>query len=500
MTNAESPKQPVTYWFEIQDIVNYFFHHPHPTGIQRLTLEIYAALQRDAAIAPHIRFCRFNPGNKQFETVDLEEAQQHHPERITQAVAIKKWRDILWDWWLKLCVALPVRYERILRGLGKKIYSLLRSLYHGSLRPQNGAGVEARRIEIVCFNKGDVLVTLGAFWVAEGYGVAIKRFKQSVAFKYLLLIYDLVPVRCQEWMLPITTENFQAELLPNLRAADRILTISEFTRQDLLNYGKENGLDLAQTATLKLGGSAPGGHLREQESLNKEDQALMPRGPFVLFVSTIEIRKNHIVLLRVWKKLLTKYGSEKVPPLVFVGRVGWMVEDLMAQLRHSENLKGKIILLNKVSDTLLNALYAKCLFTLYPSLYEGWGLPVAESLHHGAFCIASSATSIPEVGGDLVDYFDPENVSDAYAKIEHAILNPDYVQARKARIAAEYRPPSWDASARDLWQHLLALGGCAAAMQDGSPAIQAAPLPADQLSTQPSGQPSGQPSDHAAAE
>jgi glycosyltransferase involved in cell wall biosynthesis len=70
-------------------------------------------------------------------------------------------------------------------------------------------------------------------------------------------------------------------------------------------------------------------------------------------------------------------------------------------------------------------------------------LPIAESLAHGKFCVASNRTSIPEVGGDLIDYFDPSDAEDALAKVEKLLLEPGYLAAREARVRAEYRPPTW---------------------------------------------------------
>jgi glycosyltransferase involved in cell wall biosynthesis len=81
-----------------------------------------------------------------------------------------------------------------------------------------------------------------------------------------------------------------------------------------------------------------------------------------------------------------------------------------------------------------------CLLTIFPSLAEGWGLPVAESLAHGKFCVASNRTSIPEVGGDLIDYFDPADEDQVVAKIERVLFEPGYLAAREARLRTEYRP------------------------------------------------------------
>jgi hypothetical protein len=77
-------------------------------------------------------------------------------------------------------------------------------------------------------------------------------------------------------------------------------------------------------------------------------------------------------------------------------------------------------------------------------------LPIAESLAHGKFCVASNRTSIPEVGGDLIDYFDPSDDDDALAKIERLLFEPGYLAAREARLLAEYRRHTWADCARSL--------------------------------------------------
>jgi glycosyltransferase involved in cell wall biosynthesis len=163
----------------------------------------------------------------------------------------------------------------------------------------------------------------------------------------------------------------------------------------------------------------------------------------VLFVSTIEVRKNHRLLVRVWRRLLEQHGEDVVPALIFAGQIGWLVDDLLADLAASNYLSGKIVLLPGLSDAQLRQAYRSSLFTVFPSLCEGWGLPIAESLAHGKFCVASDRTSIPEVGGDLIDYFDPSDDDDAVAKIERPLLDPGYLTAREARVRAEYRPRTW---------------------------------------------------------
>jgi glycosyltransferase involved in cell wall biosynthesis len=117
-------------------------------------------------------------------------------------------------------------------------------------------------------------------------------------------------------------------------------------------------------------------------------------------------------------------------------------------------LGGKIEHRPGLSDEELAEAYRGCLFTIFPSLCEGWGLPIAESLAHGKFCVASIRTSIPEVGGDLIDYFDPSDDDDAPAKIERLLFEPGYLAAREARLRAKYRPRTWADCARSLMRKL----------------------------------------------
>ena len=160
----------------------------------------------------------------------------------------------------------------------------------------------------------------------------------------------------------------------------------------------------------------------------------------MLYVSTIEIRKNHQLLVNVWRRLVKQYGADFVPTLIFVGKVGWLIDDLLADLEASNYLDGKIMLVSDLSDAELRECYRTCLFTVFPSLCEGWGLPIAESLAQGRFCVASNRTSIPEVGGDLIDYFDPTNEDDAFAKIERLLLDLVYLTEREAQLRTKYRP------------------------------------------------------------
>jgi glycosyltransferase involved in cell wall biosynthesis len=178
-------------------------------------------------------------------------------------------------------------------------------------------------------------------------------------------------------------------------------------------------------------------------------------GSYVLFVSTIEARKNHLLLFRVWRRLAREMPPDKVPTLVFAGRVGWLVEDLMTQIDNTNRLDGKLIIIEDATDSELAALYQGCLFTVFPSFYEGWGLPVTESLAFGKPCLIADRTSLPEAGGEFARRFDPDNLHDAFTAIRDTILDPEGLALWAAHIRHAFRPVSWAASADAL---LTALG------------------------------------------
>ena len=171
-------------------------------------------------------------------------------------------------------------------------------------------------------------------------------------------------------------------------------------------------------------------------------------GSYVLFVSTLEPRKNHALLVRVWRRLEDEIRSGRrtaasVPTLVFAGRVGWLVSDLLQQLDNMRWLGGRVRLIKDPSDEELRALYAGCLFTLFPSWFEGWGLPVTESLALGKPCLAADATALPEAGGACCRYFDPGSVPDAHRAVSVLLDGTDALASWQAQVAREFRPVPW---------------------------------------------------------
>ena len=203
-----------------------------------------------------------------------------------------------------------------------------------------------------------------------------------------------------------------------------------------------------QLASPKVHAPAPLAGLAADERATLE--RLARDGRYVLYVSTFEVRKNHRLLLALWKELFRARG-ERCPVLVLVGMFGWGVNDLRDEMHASEVWAAdKILLLQHVSDALLAQLYRSCAFTVFPSLYEGWGLAASESLAYGKLAIVSSAPALAEATQGLCPALHPLDYPAWHAAVTH-YLDDDAARAGvEARIRAEYRPRDWDAFSRDL--------------------------------------------------
>ncbi len=420
---ACADREPVI-WFEVEDFLRYFDHFRNPTGLQRVPFEIYVEAVRLYGHTGRVRFCRLSIYSKQFRAIGFDAITSAY---LKPPGARAPWRTI----WAP--AILLSSFPRMVLVIARNPRFFL-SIFKTALRDLIGMSTE--RFEQFV-RPGDVIVSLGAGWGVPHYVKHIAEAKRRYGIKFSTLIHDLIPLEYESLVEQRHVVQFRNWLQEAIPVADVVLTTSKHSRNALIKLAGDAGWPLPRVEVVE-----PGSGLNNQLMSGDHGTINFPQR-YVLFVSTIEIRKNHRLLVRIWRRLIERRGADAVPTLIFAGQIGWLVDDLLAELSASDYLGGKIVLMAGLSDAELRQAYRSSLFTVFPSLCEGWGLPIAESLMHGKFCVASDRTSIPEVGGDLVDYFDPANEDDVLAKIERLLLDPGYLKAREARLQAEYRPRTW---------------------------------------------------------
>ena len=169
----------------------------------------------------------------------------------------------------------------------------------------------------------------------------------------------------------------------------------------------------------------------------------------MLAVSTIQVRKNFDLLYRLWQKFSID-GRDDQPHLVIVGREGFGSADLLHLMRNDPSIAGTVTILHRTSDAELAWLYAHAAFTLYPSWYEGWGLPLSESLAYGKTFIASDTSSLPEAGQGLGIHLDPYDLVSWGREVLRLTNDVAARSAMEQKILAERRLASWADCARQI--------------------------------------------------
>jgi glycosyltransferase involved in cell wall biosynthesis len=252
----------------------------------------------------------------------------------------------------------------------------------------------------------------------------------------------LIPILYPQYCLPRVAKIFKKYFLDLSETSDIVFCDSKCSQQDFINFIKSLGGKVASSSVIRLGCEIPTNQDSSIPQLMEQE--------FILFVSTIERRKNHDVLYKAYHNLLKKHNKNKIPKLVFVGRKAWGVSELLSDINLDPVTKDQILILSNISDEQLSWLYKKALFVCYPSFYEGWGLPISEALLHGKFVLASNTSSIPEIAGNLVEYVDPYSATEWESKLEYYFGNRQELVRREKLIQSEFEGDSWESCAQTI--------------------------------------------------
>ena len=298
------------------------------------------------------------------------------------------------------------------------------------------------------FAPGGVLVTLGTAWWIPNYLLRVREAKARHGLRYVPMVYDCIPaVRPEDCAEGLSAE-FAAWFAGACVHADAILAISDHTRDDVLRLRRRvlPGAEDIPVTVLPL----------HAGPLLPEPAAVAPpprRRPYVLFVATVESRKNHLMVFNAWLSLIRRHGAEAVPDLVCVGKRGWKADDAFALLAGSRTLRERVFLLHDVSDTELDALYRGCLCTVFNSRYEGWGLPVTESIGYGKVPIVADNSSLRQAGGEAALFFASGSEPELVARLEAMLFDEGFRAEQEAKLRAATprgRPPK--RSSRRCWR------------------------------------------------
>lgn len=267
----------------------------------------------------------------------------------------------------------------------------------------------------------------------------------GVAGKKVLYVYDMAYKAYPETINKRTKADLGRSLESSCKRADIICTISEFSKSEIIKY---LGVKPEKIKIIPCGVDNQLFHSGYQSSeIEKVKSKYGIKGPYFLYLGTLEPRKNVLRIVEAYSVLQKRHSD--IPKLVIAGKKGWLYEDIFA-LVIKEHIENQVVFTGYVQDEEVPILMNGAFLFLFPSLYEGFGLPVLEAMACGTPVVASSRTSIPEVAGDAGLLIDPLNVDELVSGMEQILTQEPLRQHMISAGLKQSRKFTWQHSAECL--------------------------------------------------
>lgn len=257
--------------------------------------------------------------------------------------------------------------------------------------------------------------------------------------KVITTVHDLTFIRYPETMEKKNLHRIRNDIVYSLQRSDRILTVSEFTKKELgqvFHIPKEK-VSVVYNAPALSGDIANVEPLFARYRISK---------PYILYVGTLEPRKNLMRLMHAFEKL--KQMVNIPHQLILAGGKGWNSEGIWNYAKKNPN----ILAIGYVSNAEKNALYQNASLFVFPSLYEGFGIPPLEAMHFGCPVVCANAASLPEVVGDAAEMVDPIEIDSIAKGMLHVLTDASHRAELVEKGYSQAKKFSWDDSANRLMQ------------------------------------------------
>lgn len=271
-------------------------------------------------------------------------------------------------------------------------------------------------------------------------------------YKSVITVHDLAFLLYPQFMTA-EAARYYGQIDHAVRNTDHIIAVSKATKQDLISY---LGVPSEKITVIYEGSNPAYKRIDRQEARAFCEKRWGLDANFIFLISTIEPRKNVPTLLRAYKLLRNDYKRRE--KLVLAGSKGWLFEEVDETIK-SLKLEEDVILIGRVQDISVNYLYNAASMLVFPSFYEGFGLPPLEAMTCGTPVIVSKIKVMPEVVGDAALLIDPHDEADL-AIAMHRLLTDAHLRAelidKGLKRAAKF---SWEQAARETLAVYHKVGG-----------------------------------------
>jgi glycosyltransferase involved in cell wall biosynthesis len=230
----------------------------------------------------------------------------------------------------------------------------------------------------------------------------------------------------------------------SVRRAARILTLSEHSRQDVI---ETYGIAPELVEAIPIAAPSYFGPVEDESELQRVRHIYGIKGDYILYVGSIQPRKNLPRLVKAYSGLRKKFQAGKLPKLVLVGKCAWLYDETLRALQEA-GMNDSVILTGYVPESDLPALYSGSVCFVYPSYFEGFGLPPLEAMKCGAPVIVGNRTSLPEVVGEAAILIDPFDVDAIATAIERLVDDSNLRDQLRVKGLARARLFDWRETAQ----------------------------------------------------
>ena len=281
----------------------------------------------------------------------------------------------------------------------------------------------------------DRLEGRGRYWLNPGHtgldAPGLAEWTKARDLRPVHLVHDLIPITHPQFCREGEAERHTRRMATVLDSAAGVVANSAHTLDTLAEFAAARGRALPPAVV-----AWPGTPVLPRVPTPKSSE------PAFVILGTIEGRKNHALLLSLWKQMLVAGGSAAVPRLIIVGRRGWQVAEVLAQL-DGDDFAGRVSEVGALDDRRLAETLAGARALLFPSFAEGYGIPLVEALAAGVPVIASDLPVFREIGQGVPELLPPDDATAWIAAIADYAL-PDSVRRREQlERLSKFRVPDW---------------------------------------------------------
>lgn len=344
-------------------------------------------------------------------------------------------------------------YKHILKKAVKKGIAVSGRL-HPALPEKIYQQLEARKAQSyrqVSLGKGDTVFIGWGEWWDENFLAMLEQSQKNGAH-ITTFIHDVGP------MITPHLSGHSSESLANycrriVPICTEVFVNSKCTKDSLQQWLKDQGVHVPPITACLLGDDFTHKALSRPTDPAFTDSGL-EGNDYIMTVGTVELKKNHIFLYYVYR--LAQEKNIALPKLVIVGRQGWGTETNVSIMMNDPALKDKFVFLFDTSDEELAWLYKHARFSVFPSFYEGWGIPLAESLFYGVPAMSARSTSLMEIGQGIVERYTQASTDECLALMQK--MNDDQYLAQAREKARSYKPATWDGTYETIYNTMKQKG------------------------------------------